>query len=510
MKEAYLIACVWLLQFFSFSSCVILHRSQFPNSFLFGTSTSSFQVEGAYREGNKSLSNWDVFTHTSDTIKDGSNADVADDHYHQYTDDIELMDSLGVNAYRFSIAWTRILPNGRFGDVNSAGIDFYNELIDALLLKGIQPFVTLNHYDIPQELEDRYNSWLSPQIQEDFAYFADVCFEAFGDRVKYWTTFNEPNVLVKFGYITGTYPPSHCSYPTGNCQVGNSEIEPYIAGHNIILSHAAAANVYKKKYKAKQGGMIGIVLSTPGFEPLRDIPADRWAVRRAQAFYLSWYTDPLIYGEYPPEMREVVGSRLPVFTLEEMNNLNGSLDFIGLNHYTTLYVKDCMLSSCSSIDTTLGDAMVYTTGERDGNLIGDATAMDAFYVVPRGIEKAIMYYKNRYNNFPMIITENGYPQGNGTMEDLINDIGRINYLQAYLSYVARAIRKGADVRGYFIWSLLDNFEWLYGYTLRFGLNYVNYTSLERTPKLSASWYKQFLAKGKPMKVNSFSSKISTT
>lgn len=230
-----------------------------------------------------------------DTIKDGSNADVADDHYHQYTDDIELMDSLGVNAYRFSIAWTRILPNGRFGDVNSAGIDFYNELIDALLLKGIQPFVTLNHYDIPQELEDRYNSWLSPQIQEDFAYFADVCFEAFGDRVKYWTTFNEPNVLVKFGYITGTYPPSHCSYPTGNCQVGNSEIEPYIAAHNIILSHAAAANVYKKKYKAKQGGMIGIVLSTPGFEPLRDIPADRWAVQRAQAFYLSWYLQTVVF-----------------------------------------------------------------------------------------------------------------------------------------------------------------------------------------------------------------------
>uniref|UniRef100_A0A0E0DG59 4-hydroxy-7-methoxy-3-oxo-3,4-dihydro-2H-1,4-benzoxazin-2-yl glucosidebeta-D-glucosidase n=1 Tax=Oryza meridionalis TaxID=40149 RepID=A0A0E0DG59_9ORYZ len=281
-----------------------IHRSDFPASFLFGTATSSYQIEGAYLEGNKSLSNWDVFTHLPGNIKDGSNGDIADDHYHRYEEDVELMNSLGVNAYRFSISWSRILPR-------------------------IQPFVTLTHYDIPQELEDRYGAWLNAEIQSDFGHFADVCFGAFGDRVKYWTTFNEPNVAVRHGYMLGTYPPSRCSPPFGHCaRGGDSDYEPYVAAHNVILSHATAVEIYKRKF-----------------------------------------LDPLVYGDYPPEMRQILGGRLPSFSPEDRRKLRYKLDFIGVNHYTTLYARDCMFSACPQGQETQ-HALAAVTGESNGLPIG--------------------------------------------------------------------------------------------------------------------------------------------
>ncbi|XP_042515307.1 putative beta-glucosidase 17 [Macadamia integrifolia] len=205
-------------------------------------------------------------------------------------EDVELMHSLGVNSYRFSISWSRVLPSDRLGEINPMGIEFYNKLINALLHKGIQPFVTLNHYDIPQELENRYGSWLNPECREDFGYFADVCFRAFGDRVKYWVTFNEPNYMVLFGYLTGIYPPHHCSKMFGDCQFGDSKTEPYIAAHNVILSHATAVDIYRKKYQVEQGGMIGIVMNTFWHEPLRNISADRLAVQRALSFFIGCFT----------------------------------------------------------------------------------------------------------------------------------------------------------------------------------------------------------------------------
>ncbi|XP_048127593.1 beta-glucosidase 18-like isoform X1 [Rhodamnia argentea] len=474
------------------SRTTTVHRGHFPPSFLFGTATSSFQIEGGYLEGNKSLSNWDVFSHIPGKIEDGSNADVADNHYNLFMEDIELMHDLGVDAYRFSISWSRVLPKGRFGDVNSEGIEFYNNLIDALLVRGIKPFVTLNHYDIPQLLEDRYGGWLSSEIQLDFGYFAQVCFEAFGDRVTYWTTFNEPNVFIYDGYLSGTYPPGRCSYPFGNCSYGDSALEPYIATHNLVLSHATAAQIYRKYYQEKQGGMIGIVISAAWYEPYDDNPADRLAVQRALAFNFAWFVDPLVYGDYPPEMRQVVGSRLPTFTTEEQKKLDVKLDFIGINHYTTEYVKDCMFSFCTSA-LSMGEASVYVTGEKDGVYIGERTAMSTFFVVPRGIEGIVTYVKERYNNTPMFITENGYAQPTGSIDDSLNDTKRIEFHEAYLAVLSEVVRKGADVRGYFIWSLLDNFEWLHGYLIRFGLHYVDFQTLERTPKWSATWYKEFLS-----------------
>ncbi|KAJ3680035.1 hypothetical protein LUZ60_016313 [Juncus effusus] len=479
----------------SFLSVSCIQREEFPESFLFGTATSSYQIEGAYLEGNKGISNWDVFAHTPGKIMDGTNGDVADDHYHRYMEDIKLMQSLGVNSYRFSISWPRILPKGKFGEVNSLGIEFYNALIDALLQKGITPFVTLQHFDIPQELEDRYGAWLSPQIQEDYEFYVEVCFKAFGDRVKYWTTFNEPNMFVNLGYTIGVSPPSRCSAPFGNCTAGNSNVEPYIAAHNVILSHARAVNIYRKFYQEKQGGSIGMVLASQWYEPLRNLTVDQLAIKRALAFESGWFLDPIMFGDYPSEMRKIIGSNLPKFTSEERNLiLKNKLDFIGINHYTTVYVKDCIFSSCE-INNYQAAGLIQTTGEKNGKLIGKDSGMPGFYTVPYGIEKVVMYMKERYNNIPMFITENGYAQAsssNAANEDIINDIDRLQFMQGHLTYLSSAIRKGADVRGYFVWSLIDNFEWSFGYSLRFGLHHVDFRTQERIPRLSAKWYTVFL------------------
>ncbi|KAJ1427205.1 Glycosyl hydrolases family 1, N-terminal conserved site [Sesbania bispinosa] len=221
----------------------------FPPTFSFGTASSSYQFEGAYLSDGKGMSNWDVFAHKPGSIGDGSNGDVAVDQYHRYLEDIDLMEAIKVNSYRFSISWARILPKGRFGEVNLAGINYYDRLIDALLLKGIQPFVTLFHFDIPQELEDRYGGWLSPPITGRFVFLADICFKSFGDRVKYWVTFNEPDLHVPLGYRTGDFPPCRCSSQFGNCSEGDSDKEPFVAAHNIILSHAAAVDIYRNKYQ---------------------------------------------------------------------------------------------------------------------------------------------------------------------------------------------------------------------------------------------------------------------
>ncbi|KAH9318530.1 hypothetical protein KI387_020299, partial [Taxus chinensis] len=444
-------------------------------------------VEGAYLEDGKGLSNWDVFTHTHPgNITDGSNGDIADDQYHRYMEDTKLMESLGVDSYRFSISWSRVLPAGR-GTVNLDAITFYNNLIDTLLLKGIEPFVTLNHYDLPQQLEDAYAGWLSPHVIKDYEAFVDVCFKAFGDRVKYWATFNEPNIFVEAGYMKGEFPPCRCSWPYGNCTDGNSEIEPYLAAHNVLLSHGAAVDIYRRKYQSVQGGYIGIVICAEWYEPLRSIPDDIAAVHRLLAFDTAWFLDPIVFGKYPPEMRRVLGRRLPTFSAELSVKMKGSFDFIGINHYSALYAKDCIFSSCLPI-TNLPDAMVYTTGERNGIPIGEPTAMEDSFVVPYGIEKIVMYVKERYNNPVIMITENGYAQENepsAPLSDVLNDTGRVNQMKSYLTYLAAAMRKGADVRGYYVWSILDNFEWLYGYTKRFGLHYVDYATQKRYPKLSA-------------------------
>nr|XP_020191458.2 beta-glucosidase 16 [Aegilops tauschii subsp. strangulata] len=477
-----------------------LDRAEFPPGFLFGVATSAYQIEGAYLEDGKGLSNWDVFTHTQPRrIKDGRNGDIADDHYHRYMEDVEIIHSLGVNSYRFSISWARILPRGQLGGVNSAGIAFYDRLITALLQKGIEPFVTLHHFDMPQELETRYGSWLGAGIREEFGYYADVCFKAFGDRVRFWTTFNEPNMFAKFAYMLGNYPPARCSPPFGTCNSGNSRREPYVAAHNMLLSHAAAVENYKKNYQATQGGSIGIVIAMKWYELLTNCTEDILAVRRALSFEVNWFLDPIFFGDYPREMCEMLSSNLPKFTSEEKRLLRkNNADFIGLNHYTSIYAKDCISSPCD-LETYEGNALVQAVGERDGVTIGKPTAIHGYYDVPEGMELIVKYVNQRYKNTPVYVTENGYSQfSDNSMEDLINDVGRVNYLQGYLTSISSAIRRGANVSGYFVWSLMDNFEWRFGFTVRFGLYHVDFETRERTPKMSGKWYRDFLTGSRPV------------
>ncbi|KAI3497087.1 hypothetical protein L1887_39469 [Cichorium endivia] len=472
-----------------------IKRSDFPTGFLFGVATSAYQVEGAYLEDAKSLSNWDVFCHSVGCGENGANGDIADDHYHLFFKDIEMMHSIGLKAYKFSISWGRILPRGRFGEVNPAGIMFYNKIIDSLILKGIEPFVTLFHNDYPHELEEIYGSWLNPEMQEEFVHLAEICFKFFGDRVKYWITINEPNVFVEFSYEFGFFPPSRCSKPFGECNVGNSDIEPLIAMHNMLLAHGKVAKLYHETFQPKQGGSIGLVVHCYMYEPLTDSELDREAVKRAFAFNIGWALDPSIFGDYPKEMREYHGSKLPSFSLDEKNFMKNSIDFIGINHYSTIYTKDCTNSTCSPSANRAIRGSLDIVGEREGVLIGELTGVVGIYVVPRGMKEIVNEIKIRYNNKPMFITENGYSSPDvheNQVNEILNDVKRIEFHSKYLASLAESIRMGADVRGYFAWSLMDSYEWLRGYNLRFGLYYVDRETFVRIPKLSARWYKNFL------------------
>ncbi|KAL1567134.1 beta-glucosidase [Salvia divinorum] len=476
-------------------------RSDFPHGFLFGAATSAYQVEGAFHEDGKSLSNWDIFCHIDGNVVDGSNAEIADDHYHRFMEDIEMMESLGLTAYRFSISWSRVLPRGKLGQINQAAIEFYSKIVDNLLLRGIQPFVTLFHFEFPQELEVRFGGWLSPLMQEEYVYFAEVCFRSFSDRVKHWMTFNEVNLYAEFAYERAVFPPLRCSPPFGDCDSGNSDVEPLIVAHNILLAHGQAAKVYRERFKSKTDGLLGITVSAFMYVPLTDDENDKEAANRALAFNTGWTLDPLVFGEYPPEMRQIHGSELPRFTAEQSLLLSKSIDFIGINHYGTLYAKDCIHSGCICNDSscTAGSdravrGFVYTTGERNGIPIGERTGMDRFFVVPRGMEDIVEYIKERYNNMPMFVTENGFSYPVEEDESFqLHDVGRIQFHRSYLAHLAQAIRKGGDVRGYFVWSLLDNFEWTNGYGIKFGLYYIEHPTLKRIPKLSATWYGDFLS-----------------
>ncbi|GJV10557.1 beta-glucosidase 18 isoform X1 [Tanacetum coccineum] len=401
--------------------------------------------------------------------ENGENGDVADDHYHVFLNDIELMTALGIKAYRFSMSWSRILPRGRFGEVNSGAIVFYNNIIDNLILKGIEPFVTIYHVDFPQELEEKYGSWLNREMQEEFLYLAEICFKYFGDRVKYWITINEPKYVTKLAYEMGTIPPSRCSQPFGTCLDGNSD--------------------------PKQGGFIGVTENCKVYESLTKSELNRDAAKRAFAFNIGWTLDPLIFGHYPEEMHAYLGSKLPSFSLDEKKFMKKSIDFIGLNHYSSIYTKDCTNSSCSATGNRAITGFVDTVGERDGVLIGALTGSEGSYVVPRGMEKIVNTMKIRYNNLPMYITENGYSSPDvheKQVNELLNDVKRVEYHTTYLSSLAKSIRGGANVRGYFAWSLMDSYEWLQGYSVRYGLYYVDHQTLTRIPKLSARWYKNFL------------------
>ncbi|KAL5727179.1 beta-glucosidase [Ranunculus cassubicifolius] len=472
-------------------------RNNFPANFTFGTATSSYQVEGAYKEDGRGPSIWDTYTHEHpERIADGSNGDVAIDQYHNYKEDVELMNDMGMDAYRFSISWSRILPNGKLsGGVNEKGVKYYNDLIDELISKGLQPYVTLFHWDVPQHLEDEYGGFLSSNIVQDFEDYAELCFQMFGDRVNHWITLNEPYTFTTAGYVSGTMAPGRCSKSVGrNCTAGNSGTEPYIATHNQLLAHAAAVKVYKKKYQNVQKGKIGITLVTNWMVPFSQAKTDVDAAQRAIDFSFGWFMDPLVNGEYPKIMRSLCGNRLPRFTKDQSNMLKGSYDFLGLNYYTANYVSDNVHFE-DGHESYSTDSQANITVERDGVLIGPQAGSPWLHVYPRGIYNLLLYTKQRYHNPTIYITENGIDEVNNStlsLKEQLADHMRIDYYRRHLLYVLRAINEGVDVRGYFAWSLLDNFEWADGYTVRFGINYVDMKTMKRYPKDSSAWFKKFL------------------
>ncbi|KAK4432689.1 Oleuropein beta-glucosidase [Sesamum alatum] len=438
-----------------------LTRRDFDKDFVFGSATSAYQVEGAYAEDGKSLSNWDVFSiRTPGQIADGSNGCVAIDQYHLYKDDIQTMKKVG----------------GRLSaGINTKGIKYYSDLIDALLAEGIEPYVTLFHWDIPQCLEEEYGGFLSTRVVKDFIEFAEVCFWEFGDRVKYWITLNEPWTYTNHGYVEGIFPPLHGSVAPkqnrthtlqyrssarsrelqrGLVPKGDPATDPYNVGHNMILVHAATVDLYRKQFQGSQGGKIGITNVSKWFEPLNDNQDDKDAASRAVDFMLGWFVAPIVTGDYPPIMRELVGDRLPKFSADEEKLVKGSFDFLGMNYYTTNYASYAP-NPPGTPPSYYADQLVAFSTERDGIPIGPKGGSDWMYVVPFGIHRLLVHIKKTYNDPLIYITEHGV--------DEINDKSKT---------VAEE-----------------------GYSVRFGIFYIDFENgnLTRYPKSSAIWWKSFLA-----------------
>ncbi|KAL6849895.1 hypothetical protein ACP4OV_020522 [Aristida adscensionis] len=472
-------------------------RSDFPDGFVFGASTSAYQVraphrhvfplfvavdrwEGAAAEDGRKPSIWDTFAHSG--FYPG-NGDIAADGYHKYKEDIKLMKEIGLDAYRLSISWPRLIPNGR-GEVNPKGLDYYNSLIDELLDNGIQPHVTIFQYDLPQALEDEYNGWLSPQIIGDFIAYADVCFRKFGDRVTYWSTLNEPNAFALIGYDAGVGPPGRCSKPFGNCSYGNSATEPYIVAHHSLLAHSSAVSLYREKYQERQKGLIGMDIFITDFLPYTTSKEDIAAAERAQVFYTGWFLDPLYYGDYPIAMKRNVGSKLPKFSRGQSKQLMNSIDFLGVNYYTVTYVKYVPHDAPLNKRDFLADASAMTIGGINGSI-------SQTYVPSSGLQRVLKYFKQSYGNPPIYIHENGFPMS----QDVIFDDGpRVVFLSEHLRSLLNSVRNGSNTKGYFVWSLVDLYELLGGNKISYGLYHVDYTAndLKRYPRRSAIWYTDFL------------------
>lgn len=452
---------------------------KFPKDFIWGTSTSAYQIEGGWNQDGKGPSVWDAFCTIPGKIANGESGDVACDHYNRYKEDVQMLKRLGVTAYRFSVSWSRVMPTGR-GEVNEKGLQFYSDLVDELLANDIQPWISLNHFDLPLALELELDGWLSDELPDLFAQYAKICFKKLGDRVKHWITFNEAWVVAMLSYGMGIFAPG---------KVSNRY--PYVAGHNMLLAHARAYRIYDQQFRATQKGQIGITNNCDWRQPATDSQADKEAAQRSLEFYFGWLTDPLYFGNYPQSMIDRVGDRLPKFTKEESEMLKGSTDFIGLNHYNTFVVADAAgepaASSPYANSGIVEDQDILVTFDEKWEL----TDMN-WPVNPEGIYHLLKWIDERYNRPVIYVTENGCSVGDKLENGEVNDVRRIRYLEGYIANSHRALQEGVDLRGYFVWSLMDNFEWALGYQMRFGLHYLVPETLERIPKASAHWFKKVM------------------
>ncbi|KAI0734805.1 glycoside hydrolase superfamily [Fomitopsis betulina] len=449
----------------------LVTMAQFPSDFAWGFATASYQIEGSAAEGGRGPSIWDTFCRIPGKIRDGSNGDVATDSYRLWKEDVALLQSYNVKAYRFSISWSRLIPvGGRDDPVNREGVHFYRSLIEELLRSGITPYVTLYHWDLPQGLHDRYGGWLDKEeVVKDFVNYAKLCFDSYGDLVKNWITFNEPWVISCLGYQKGVFAPGHTS---------NSE--PWIAAHNVILAHAYAVKLYREAYKPVQGGLIGITLDCHWQIPYDDSPENVEAAKKGIDFKLGRFADPIYKGYYPDQVKKIIGDRLPEFTEDELAVVKGSSDFFGLNTYTSQLVKE------GGTDETNG---YITVGHirADGTQLGTVAHCTWLQTYPPGFRSLLNYLWETYEK-PIYVTENGFAVKNEhqmSLAEALRDTDRVEYFEGYANAMLQAVTEdGVPVKGYFGWSLLDNFEWADGYETRFGVTYVDYATQKRYPKES--------------------------
>ena len=431
---------------------------RFPAGFFWGAATSAYQIEGSPLADGAGPSNWHRFAHSPGRIANGDTGDIACDHYHRYQADVRLMQGLGLNAYRFSIAWGRILPTGR-GTPNPAGLAFYDRLVDALLAHGIAPVATLYHWDMPDVLEAA-GGWLERDSADWFAEYAGIVARALGDRVARWATLNEPWVVVDAGYLHGMHPPGH----------RNPADVPW-ASHHLLRAHGAGLQALR----AEGVRRAGLVVNLEPKYPASNRTADLAATRRADAYINRQFLDPVFLGRYPEELAEIFGKDWPAFPARDFDLIAQPLDFLGINYYTRAVTAHAPAIAPHGAGRVRQDARLHT-------------ALD-WEVYPPGLTDVLVQVAERYGSLPLYITENGAAFDDpGESEGLVQDPLRIAYLADHLRAAHAALQRGVDLRGYFVWSLLDNFEWSAGYAKRFGLYQVDRATQRRIPKASADFY----------------------
>jgi beta-glucosidase len=440
----------------------LIEPTTFPAGFLWGAATSAYQIEGSPLADGAGPSNWHRFSHTPGRTSSGARADVACDHYRRWRDDVGLMKSLGLQSYRFSVSWSRVMPEGR-GRVNARGLDFYERLVDALLEAGIAPNLTLYHWDLPAALDD-VGAWLNPEIVDWFADYARVVAERLGDRVAMWATLNEPWVICHDGYVTGCNAPGH----------RNLFEAPRVARH-LMLGHGAAVRALRA---SGVKGRVGLVVNLEPKDPASPSPADAAAVERADVYFNRQYLEPALLGRWPAGLAELYGEAWPAEAEDGIASACEPLDWVGVNYYQRKVVAD--------------DPHAWPDRAKPVPVPGALVTEAGWEVHAPSFERCLVWVKERYGDVPLYVMENGAafadpPRAEGGRVD---DPLRVSYLRDHLLAARRAIGRGVDLRGFFVWSLMDNLEWSAGFSKRFGLVHVNFDTLERTPKASAGWYRE--------------------
>ena len=436
---------------------------RFPDGFVWGTATASYQIEGAWDEDGRGPSVWDTFAHTPGKICDGTTGDVAVDHYHRYQEDVDLMAELGLNAYRFSIAWPRIIPEGA-GRVNEAGLDFYDRLVNALLEKNITPYPTLFHWDLPQKLQDG-GGWANRDTCRQFADYATVVVERLGDRVSHWITHNEPAVHSLLGHFMGIHAPG-LTDPMATFQTI----------HHLLLSHGLATKAIRAAAKTKPE--VGITLSLAHVHPAEDTDEDREAARRFDGVFNRMFLDPVYKAGYPEDIGQLLEVIMPKPEPGDMETISVPLDFLGVNYYARHVMKH--------------DPDVFPLQAEEVSPEGNEYS-GMWEIYEPGMYELLTRLKADYNPSTILITENGIPVPDGKdFDGKVRDYRRIRYVRDNLVQTHRAIEENVPVRGYFHWSMTDNFEWAFGNTMRFGLVYIDYANQERTMKESGRWFAEVI------------------